>query len=55
VIWGRDDAWIPVDHADRFVETIPGARKVVLERCGHMPQAERPEEVALLLREFLAP
>jgi pimeloyl-ACP methyl ester carboxylesterase len=55
VIWGRDDAWIPVDHADRFVETISGARKVILEGCGHMPQAEMPEEVGRLVREFLAP
>lgn len=55
VIWGRDDAWIPLGHADRFVEAIPGARKVVLERCGHMPQAEMPEEVGRLIRDFLAP
>jgi pimeloyl-ACP methyl ester carboxylesterase len=54
VIWGRQDAWIPLDHADRFVEAIPGARKVVLDSCGHMPQAERPEETGRLLRESLA-
>jgi pimeloyl-ACP methyl ester carboxylesterase len=53
VIWGRQDAWIPLDHADRFVETIPGARKVVLDGCGHMPQAERPQDVGRLLRGFL--
>jgi pimeloyl-ACP methyl ester carboxylesterase len=55
VIWGREDGWIPLDHADRFVETIAGARKVVLDGCGHMPQAEKPEELGRLLREFLAP
>jgi pimeloyl-ACP methyl ester carboxylesterase len=54
VIWGAEDAWIPVAHADRFVAAIPGARKVVLPRCGHMPQEERPEEVVAVLREFLA-
>jgi pimeloyl-ACP methyl ester carboxylesterase len=51
VVWGREDRWIPVAHADRFVEAIPGARKVVLDACGHMPQAEKPEEVGRLLRE----
>jgi pimeloyl-ACP methyl ester carboxylesterase len=55
VIWGRDDAWIPVDHADHFVAAISGARRIVLERCGHMPQAERPDEVGRLIRDFLAP
>ena len=53
VIWGREDRWIPVAHADLFVEAIPGARKVVLEECGHMPQVEMAVAVGKLLREFL--
>jgi pimeloyl-ACP methyl ester carboxylesterase len=54
VIWGHEDSWVPVAHADRFLADIPGSRKAVIERCGHMPQEERPEEVAALLRGFLA-
>lgn len=53
VVWGREDTWVPVAQADRFVAAIPGSRKVVIEGCGHMPQEERPEEVARLLEEFL--
>jgi pimeloyl-ACP methyl ester carboxylesterase len=53
VLWGREDRWIPVEQADRVVAAIPGARKVVLEACGHVPQEERPEEVLRLLKEFL--
>ncbi len=53
VVWGANDSWIPPADADRFVAAIPGARKVVLPRCGHVPQEERPEEVAALLRGFL--
>jgi pimeloyl-ACP methyl ester carboxylesterase len=53
VIWGADDAWIPLRDADRFVRDIRGARKVVLERCGHVPQEERPVELARLVGEFL--
>jgi pimeloyl-ACP methyl ester carboxylesterase len=30
VLWGDDDHWIPIAHADRFVAAIPGARKVVI-------------------------
>jgi len=55
VLWGDDDRWIPIAHADRFVAAIPGARKVVIPACGHVPQEEKPEEVARLLLEFLAP
>jgi pimeloyl-ACP methyl ester carboxylesterase len=54
VLWGDDDRWIPIAHADRFVGAIPGARKVVIPACGHVPQEEKPEAVARLLLAFLA-
>lgn len=53
IVWGREDAWIPLENADRFAAAIPGSRKVVLDSCGHMPQEERPREVAQLLETFL--
>jgi pimeloyl-ACP methyl ester carboxylesterase len=53
IVWGRDDAWIPASDAVRFAAAIPGARSALLERCGHVPQEERPAEVAGLLRAFL--
>lgn len=53
VIWGEQDQWIPLAHADRFVAAIPGARRVALPACGHLPQEEKPGEVARLLVEFL--
>ena len=53
VVWGGEDAWIPLAHADRFVGAIGGARKVVLPGVGHTPQEEKPEEVVPLLLEFL--
>jgi pimeloyl-ACP methyl ester carboxylesterase len=52
VLWGREDAWIPVEQADRFVAAIPGARKVVFDGCGHLPQEERPADVLRWLQEF---
>lgn len=54
VLWGADDRWIPLADADRFVAAIRGARKVVIPACGHVPQEERPAEVARLIAEFLA-
>ena len=53
VIWGREDRWVPVEDADRFLADIPGARKAVIEGCGHLPQEERPAEVLKLLEDFL--
>jgi pimeloyl-ACP methyl ester carboxylesterase len=53
VVWGADDTWIPASDADRFVAAIPGARKVMIPACGHMPQEEHPARLAAVLREFL--
>ena len=52
VLWGRFDPWLPLAHADRFVAEIKDARKVVLE-TGHMPQEEKPADVARLIGDFL--
>jgi pimeloyl-ACP methyl ester carboxylesterase len=52
IVWGRQDRWIPLADADRFLAAIPGSRKVVLEECGHVPQEERPAELVHLLQEF---
>jgi pimeloyl-ACP methyl ester carboxylesterase len=53
ILWGRQDEWIPRRDADRFAAALPGSRLVVLDRCGHMPQEELPEEVARLVERFL--
>lgn len=53
IVWGREDAWIPVQQADLFARAIRGSRKVILEGCGHMPQEEHPAETARLVEEFL--
>jgi len=55
ILWGAEDRWIPAADADRFAAAIPGARRVVLDGCGHLPQEERPAETLRLIREFLAP
>jgi pimeloyl-ACP methyl ester carboxylesterase len=54
VLWGRFDPWLPESDADRFVSAMKHARKVVLA-AGHMPQEERPAEVARLIGDFLSP
>ena len=53
VLWGKDDTWVPAAHAALFAEAIPGARVVLLDRCGHMPQEEQPERTLEELRAFL--
>ena len=54
VLWGLEDRWVPVTDADRFAASIPGSRTIVLKRCGHLPQEERPAETQALVESFLA-
>lgn len=53
IIWGRQDGVFPVKLAKVAVERISGASLVVIDRCGHMPQLERPEEFNAHVRQFL--
>lgn len=53
VVWGRNDELIPVDDARKFGRGIRGARIVVVEQSGHVPQIEKPEEFNRALLEFL--
>jgi pimeloyl-ACP methyl ester carboxylesterase len=53
VLWGEKDAIIPVSDADKFVELIEGARKIVMEDTGHVPMVERAPTFNNILEEFL--
>jgi pimeloyl-ACP methyl ester carboxylesterase len=54
VVWGREDAIIPLDVCQRYVRAIPGATAQVLDHCGHLPEMEHPEQFARAVLEFLA-
>jgi 4,5:9,10-diseco-3-hydroxy-5,9,17-trioxoandrosta-1(10),2-diene-4-oate hydrolase len=53
VFWGREDRIIPVSHSAVAERGIPDARLHIFDRCGHVPQWERPEEFSSLVIEFL--
>jgi len=55
IIWGKDDWIIPISHAKRAHQLIPGARLAILDRCGHCPPLEQPVAFNELVREFLGP
>jgi pimeloyl-ACP methyl ester carboxylesterase len=53
IVWGREDAIIPVADADTFVELIPGSRKLIFEDTGHVAMVERPITFNDALQGFL--
>jgi pimeloyl-ACP methyl ester carboxylesterase len=54
IVWGAHDTLVPAKDAKRLQELIPGARREIFERTGHVAMLERPERFNRLLREFLA-
>jgi pimeloyl-ACP methyl ester carboxylesterase len=54
IVWGREDAWIPLRDAAAFAAAISGARQEVIEGSGHLPQEEKPDALRRILRRFLA-
>jgi pimeloyl-ACP methyl ester carboxylesterase len=55
VVWGREDAIIPLEVCQRWVQAIPGAAAKILDRCGHLPDMEQPEAFVATVLDFLAP
>jgi pimeloyl-ACP methyl ester carboxylesterase len=55
VVWGREDAIIPLSVGQHYARAIPGATLAVLDRCGHLPEMEQPDAFVKVVLDFLAP
>ncbi len=54
IVWGTDDALVGVEHAAELEALIPGARKSIYERTGHVVMLERPGRFNRELSAFVA-
>jgi len=54
VVWGRQDALVPVAYAEDFGRGIAGSQVVVIDDCGHAMAAEQPGRTWTAISEFLA-
>ena len=54
IIWGKHDTMVPAGYAFALRDALPGPVSFHrLDKCGHTPPTEQPEEVLRLIREFL--
>ncbi len=53
ILWGTEDAWIPVEVANRLGGLIPGATVRRIEGAGHLVQLDAPVEVASEVRAWV--
>ncbi len=53
LVRGVDDPMQPGEYELEIHEAVPGSRYIKLERAGHFPHCERPDEVNAALAELL--
>lgn len=53
IVWGKEDCIIPLECGELYRQALKNSRLEVLDRCGHYPHLEKPEEFARLVSEFL--
>ena len=53
IIWGNEDAWIPVSNSKFFKDAIANVRIDIMLETGHIPMEERPLESLDLLLNFI--
>jgi pimeloyl-ACP methyl ester carboxylesterase len=54
IIWGRQDAIVPLSAAEVYHASIPGSQLVISDNCGHHPEIEQCDEFVRHVRAFLS-
>lgn len=53
IVWGRQDPYFPLAHAQVAAKELPNARLHIFDHCGHLPMLEHAQAFDALLLEFL--
>jgi len=53
ILWGREDRIVPVECGEQYRRLLARATLTVLDKCGHLPPIEQPEEFARHVLDFL--
>jgi pimeloyl-ACP methyl ester carboxylesterase len=55
IVWGAEDNWIPLAHAERLAELVPNSEIAVIPEAGHFVTEDAPAAVTEAIRSFLDP
>lgn len=53
LVWGKQDTITPAFVGEKFDELLPNSKLHMLDKCGHAPMMEHPEEFNRILNDFL--
>jgi pimeloyl-ACP methyl ester carboxylesterase len=52
VVWGEKDSVVPMSSCDRYMESLPNARKEIVAGSGHAVDMDKPDQLASLVSSF---
>lgn len=53
LIWGKQDTVTPAFVGEKFHELLENSELHFIDKCGHAPMMEKPEEFNVILEQFL--
>jgi pimeloyl-ACP methyl ester carboxylesterase len=53
LIWGNNDTITPPFVGEEFHKLIPNSKLIFIDKCGHAPMMEQPEQFNAYLKDFL--
>jgi len=53
IIWGKQDTVTPPNVAEEFYELLPNSDLYWIDKCGHAPMMEHPDEFNIILQKWL--
>lgn len=53
LVWGKQDIITPAWVGEKFHDILPNSQLEFIDKCGHAPMMERPQEFNTILEKFL--
>ena len=54
IVWGRQDAIVPLNCGEMYRQALGNSTLTVIDRCGHSPAIEKPQEFLKEVMGFLS-
>jgi pimeloyl-ACP methyl ester carboxylesterase len=54
IVWGRQDRIVPVECAELYHQSIKESHLEIIDKCGHSPHIERPDEFVRIALDFFS-
>jgi len=53
LLWGKQDAVVPLSVAELYHKKIAGSKLVTFDHCGHLPEVEKTDDFVREVEQFL--